>query len=76
MHGLRNEDLARLSPLQHANPEVRGRRWGVRATVPAGGCLRPLCDPAWVGSTPIGAVADPIRVRVTTRVALRLTLSP
>jgi hypothetical protein len=40
-----NEDVARLSPLKHANLNVLGR-YSFRASTPAGGGLRPLPDPA------------------------------
>jgi hypothetical protein len=40
-----NEDVARLSPLQHANLNVLGR-YSFRASTPAGGGLRPLRNPA------------------------------
>jgi hypothetical protein len=40
-----NADVARLSPLEHANLNVLGR-YSFRASVPAGGGLRPLRDPA------------------------------
>jgi hypothetical protein len=40
-----NEDVARLSPLKHANLNVLGR-YSFRASAPAGGALRSLRDPA------------------------------
>lgn len=40
-----DEDVARLSPLRHANLNVLGR-YTFRASGPAGGGLRPLRDPA------------------------------
>lgn len=44
-HDVLDEDTARLSPLKHANLNVLGR-YSFRASSPAGGALRPLCDPA------------------------------
>jgi hypothetical protein len=44
-HDVLNEDVARLSPLKHANLNVLGR-YSFRASTPAGGSLRPLRDPA------------------------------
>jgi hypothetical protein len=44
-HDVLNEDVARLSPLKHANLNVLGR-CSFRASTPAGGGLRPLRDPA------------------------------
>jgi hypothetical protein len=44
-HDVLNEDVARLSPLKHANLNVLGR-YSFRASTPAGGGLRPLRDPA------------------------------
>lgn len=44
-HDVLNEDVARLSPLKHANLHVLGR-YSFRASTPAGGGLRPLRDPA------------------------------
>lgn len=51
-----NEDVARLSPLRHANLNVLGR-YSLRATNPAGGGLRPLRDPNAVehGEDDVGA---------------------
>lgn len=43
-HGIRDEDVARLSPLKHKNLNVLGR-YSFTATQPAGGNLRPLRDP-------------------------------
>jgi hypothetical protein len=43
-HDVVNADVARLSPLRHANLNVLGR-YSFRATVPADGGLRPLRDP-------------------------------
>ncbi|MFF9870137.1 Tn3 family transposase [Streptomyces sp. NPDC013953] len=47
-HDVLGEDVARLSPLRHANLNVLGR-YSFRATVPAGGGLRPLRDPGAAG---------------------------
>jgi TnpA family transposase len=44
-HDVLDEDVARLSPLKHANLNVLGR-YSLRAFTPAGGGLRPLRDPA------------------------------
>ncbi len=44
-HDVLNEDVARLSPLKHANLNVLGR-YSFCASTPAGGGLRPLRDPA------------------------------
>jgi hypothetical protein len=44
-HDVLDEDVARLSPLKHANLNVLGR-YSFRAFTPAGGGLRPLRDPA------------------------------
>ncbi|GAA4233053.1 TnpA family transposase [Streptosporangium album] len=44
-HDVLNEDVARLSPLKHANLNVLGR-YSFRASTPAGGGLRPLRNPA------------------------------
>ncbi|GHK05920.1 hypothetical protein SY2F82_77170 [Streptomyces sp. Y2F8-2] len=43
-HDVRDEDVARLSPLKHANLNVLGR-YSIRASVPADCGLRPLRDP-------------------------------
>lgn len=43
-HDVLDADVARLSPLRHANLNVLGR-YSFRSTVPAGGGLRPLRDP-------------------------------
>nr|ANO42518.1 hypothetical protein A8713_035285 [Streptomyces sp. SAT1] len=43
-HDVLDTDVARLSPLKHANLNCLGR-YSFRATVPAGGGLRPLRDP-------------------------------
>jgi hypothetical protein len=43
-HEIRNQDIARLSPLKHRNLNVLGR-YSFTAGVPAGGVLRPLRDP-------------------------------
>lgn len=40
-----DEDVARLSPLKHANLTVLGR-YRFRTSTPAGGLLRPVRDPA------------------------------
>ncbi len=40
-----DEDVARISPLKHADLNVLGR-YSFRPSVPAGGDLRPLRDPA------------------------------
>lgn len=44
-HDVLDEDVARLSPLKHANLNCLGR-YSFRASTPAGGTLRPLRDPA------------------------------
>lgn len=43
-HDVLDEDVARLSPLKHANLNVLGR-YSFRHSGPAGGTLRPLRDP-------------------------------
>lgn len=43
-HEIRDEDIARLSPLKHRNLNVLGR-YSFTASTPAGGGLRPLRDP-------------------------------
>ncbi|MEU9920032.1 Tn3 family transposase [Streptomyces griseoluteus] len=43
-HEIRDEDIARLSPLKHRNLNVLGR-YSFTASTPAGGALRPLRDP-------------------------------
>ena len=43
-HEIRDEDIARLSPLKHRNLNVLGR-YSFTAGVPADGVLRPLRDP-------------------------------
>ncbi|GGW71573.1 hypothetical protein FHS32_004185 [Streptomyces albaduncus] len=43
-HEIRDEDVARLSPLKHKNLNVLGR-YSFTASVPAAGALRPLRDP-------------------------------
>ncbi|MCG5121578.1 Tn3 family transposase [Streptomyces sp. T7(2022)] len=43
-HELRDEDIARLSPLKHRNLNLLGR-YSFTASVPAAGALRPLRDP-------------------------------
>lgn len=43
-HDIRDEDVARLSPLKHKNLNVLGR-YSFTASVPASGGLRPLRDP-------------------------------
>nr|WP_251066663.1 transposase [Streptomyces sp. ISL-36] len=42
-HEIREEDIARLSPLKHKNLNVLGR-YSFTAATPAGGVLRPLRD--------------------------------
>lgn len=42
-HELREEDIARLSPLKHRNLNLLGR-YSFTASVPAAGALRPLRD--------------------------------
>ncbi|MFF4795559.1 Tn3 family transposase [Streptomyces sp. NPDC001276] len=46
-HDVLDANVARLSPLRHANLNVLGR-YSFRASVPTGGGLRPLRDPATV----------------------------
>ncbi|MGW5214808.1 transposase [Streptomyces sp. NPDC004051] len=46
-HEIRDEDVARLSPLKHKNLNVLGR-YSFTASTPAGGGLRPLRDPETV----------------------------
>jgi hypothetical protein len=43
-HKIRDEDIARLSPLKHKNLNVLGR-YSFTASIPVGGGLRPLRDP-------------------------------
>jgi hypothetical protein len=43
-HEIREEDIARLSPLKHRNLNLLGR-YSFTAQVPAAGALRPLRDP-------------------------------
>ncbi|MFE2322239.1 Tn3 family transposase, partial [Streptomyces sp. NPDC059441] len=43
-HEIRDEDIARLSPLKHRNLNLLGR-YSFTASVPAVGALRPLRDP-------------------------------
>lgn len=43
-HEVRDEDIARLSPLKHRNLNVLGR-YSFTASTPASGALRPLRDP-------------------------------
>ncbi|WTA40238.1 transposase [Streptomyces sp. NBC_00846] len=43
-HEIRDEDIARLSPLKHRNLNVLGR-YSFTTSTPAGGALRPLRDP-------------------------------
>jgi TnpA family transposase len=43
-HEIRDEDIARLSPLKHRNLHLLGR-YSFRTSTPAGGVLRPLRDP-------------------------------
>ncbi|WP_405393899.1 Tn3 family transposase [Streptomyces gougerotii] len=47
-HEIRDEDIARLSPLKHKNLNVLGR-YSFTASTPAGGDLRPLRDPDAAG---------------------------
>lgn len=47
-HEIRDEDVARLSPLKHKNLNVLGR-YSFAASTPAGGGLRPLRDPDAAG---------------------------
>jgi hypothetical protein len=43
-HEIREEDIARLSPLKHRNLNLLGR-YSFTASTPAAGTLRPLRDP-------------------------------
>jgi hypothetical protein len=43
-HEIRDEDIARLSPLKHRNLNLLGR-YSFTAIFPAAGALRPLRDP-------------------------------
>ena len=43
-HEIRDEDIARLSPLKHCNLNLLGR-YSFTASTPAAGALRPLRDP-------------------------------
>lgn len=43
-HDIREEDIARLSPLKHKNLHLLGR-YSFTASTPAAGALRPLRDP-------------------------------
>lgn len=47
-HEIRDEDVARLSPLKHKNLNLLGR-YSFTATQPAGGTLRPLRNPDTAG---------------------------
>ena len=47
-HEIRDEDIARLSPLKHRNLNVLGR-YSFTALTPVGGGLRPLRDPDAAG---------------------------
>lgn len=47
-HEIRDEDVARLTPLKHRTLNVLGR-YSVNASIPAGGSLRPLRDPRAAG---------------------------
>lgn len=47
-HEIRDEDIARLSPLKHKNLNMLGR-YSFTASTPAGGSLRPLRDPDAAG---------------------------
>jgi hypothetical protein len=47
-HEIRDEDIARLSPLKHKNLNLLGR-YSFTASVPAVGALRPLRDPDAAG---------------------------
>ncbi|MCW2880550.1 MAG: sle, partial [Sphaerisporangium sp.] len=56
-HQVLDEDVARLSPLKHANLNVLGR-YSFRGSGPAGGALRPLRDPAEAADEDDEAGAD------------------
>lgn len=56
-HKVRDEDIARLSPLKRKNLNVCGR-YSFTASVPAGGSLRPLRDPDAVEFDDDGEGAD------------------
>lgn len=56
-HYVLDEDVARLSPLKHANLNCLGR-YSFRATVPAGGGLRPLRYPAAVDIEEVDGTED------------------
>lgn len=47
-HELREEDMARLSPLKHRNLNLLGR-YSFTASTPPAGALRPLRDPEVAG---------------------------
>lgn len=47
-HKLRDEDIARLSPLKHRNLNMLGR-YSFTASTPVAGALRPLRDPDAAG---------------------------
>ncbi|WUG91421.1 transposase (plasmid) [Streptomyces sp. NBC_00454] len=47
-HAIRDEDIARLSPLKHKNLNVLGR-YSFTASTLVGGALRPLRDPDAAG---------------------------
>ncbi|EPH46648.1 putative Transposase for transposon [Streptomyces aurantiacus JA 4570] len=57
-HELRDEDIARLSPLKHRNLNVLGR-YSFTASTPAAGALRPLRDPEAAGGLAVSG--DPCR---------------
>jgi hypothetical protein len=56
-HQVLDEDVARLSPLKHANLNVLGR-YSFRGSGPASGALRPLRDPAEAADEDDAAGAD------------------
>nr|BFD86944.1 hypothetical protein StreXyl84_63450 [Streptomyces sp. Xyl84] len=56
-HELRDEDIARLSPLKHANLDVLGRNSFTASTL-AAAALRPLRDPDAAGLDDDGDGAD------------------
>ncbi|MFF4836648.1 hypothetical protein [Streptomyces sp. NPDC001315] len=65
-HEIRDEDVARLSPLKHKNLNVLGR-YSFTPTQPAGGTLPPLRDPDAAGFDDDEDGAENRRRQVPTR---------
>lgn len=84
-HELRDEDIARLSPLKHGNLNVLGR-YSFTASTPVAGALRPLRDPdaAGSGSTRsralrninVRASTTPVLARMFLNLTVRATAAP